>query len=102
MPELGCLAVDVERATTKEKVRKERDVVKEKERTKERRVKARLKLDPTSVQSALDMGIGSRECPRRMEVNQVQQQPAPGQPEFVPYTGQAFQTSWTTSTFTTA
>ena len=95
MPELGVLAVDVVRATAKEKVRKEKDVAKE----KERRVKARLKLDPISVPFALDMDTG-QECPRRMEVNQVQQatlepyqqQPGPAQPQqYAPYPGQAFQ-----------
>ena len=66
-------------------------LAKEKERTKERRVKARPKLDPISVPSVLDMDTG-RECPRRMEVNQVQQATfGPYQQQSGPYPGQVLQ-----------
>ena len=71
-------------------------------KNKGKRGQGKTKAGPNQCSICFGYGRWSRECPRRMEVNQVQQQPAPGQPEFVPYTGQAFQTSWTTSTFTTA
>ena len=95
MPELGVLAVVVVRATAKEKARKEKDVAKEKGRTKEKK-----KAGPNQCSICFGYGHWSRECPRRMEVNQVQQttfgpcqqQPGPAQPQqYVPYPGQAFQ-----------
>ena len=65
----------------------------------------KTKAGPNQCSICFGYGHWSRECPRRMEVNQVQQatfgpcqqQPGPAQPQqYIPYPGQAFQPTGST------